>query len=55
MLQGYTLVGLEQTANSVPLQDYAFCAKTVLVLGKEREGIPEAILQVPNAYDTCSS
>lgn len=33
---GYTLVGLEQTADSVPLYEYAFPHKTVLVLGMVR-------------------
>ena len=39
-------MGLEQTARSVPLQQHTFARKTVLVLGKERDGISEAILQV---------
>ena len=39
-------MGLEQTARSVPLQQHAFARKTVLVLGKERDGISEVILQV---------
>ena len=42
---GYTVVGVEQTANSTSLLDYKFPDKTVLVLGKEREGIPMTILQ----------
>ena len=46
VVQGFQLVGLEQTARSVPLQQHAFAPKTVLVLGKERDGISEAILQV---------
>jgi tRNA guanosine-2'-O-methyltransferase len=32
---GYTLVGLEQTANSVQLNEFKFPAKSVLVLGFE--------------------
>jgi tRNA G18 (ribose-2'-O)-methylase SpoU len=45
--EGYTLVGLEQTAESTPLQEYEFCnSKTVLVMGKEREGIPADVLNV---------
>ena len=52
ILQGYQLVGLEQTARSVPLQQHAFAPKTVLVLGKERDGISEAILQVPALLGT---
>ncbi|KAK9803310.1 hypothetical protein WJX72_011367 [[Myrmecia] bisecta] len=41
---GYTLVGLEQTAGSRSLPDYDFPERTVLVLGREREGIPPDIL-----------
>ena len=44
--EGYTLVGLEQTDCSVSLPDYTFRAATVLVIGREREGISEEILQV---------
>jgi tRNA(Leu) C34 or U34 (ribose-2'-O)-methylase TrmL len=45
--EGYTLVGLEQTAESTPLQEYEFRnSKTVLVVGKEREGIPADVLNV---------
>jgi len=42
---GYTVVGVEQTANSCNLLDYTFPEKVVLVLGKEREGIPVDVLQ----------
>ena len=42
---GYTVVGLEQTANSHSLLEYEFPEKVVFVLGKEREGIPVDILQ----------
>lgn len=31
--QGYTLVGVEQTANSVSLNDFRFPTKTLLLLG----------------------
>ena len=41
---GYSIVGLEQTANSVMIQDYKFPEKTVLLLGKEKEGIPQEYL-----------
>lgn len=47
---GYTLLGLEQTANSVPIQSYKFTKHTVLVLGREKEGIPVDIL---HALDAC--
>lgn len=43
--QGYTLVGLEQTDNSQRLDgNFHFPEKTVLLLGKEREGIPATLL-----------
>ncbi|ODV90042.1 hypothetical protein CANCADRAFT_14145, partial [Tortispora caseinolytica NRRL Y-17796] len=43
--QGYTIIGLEQTDDSIELtKDTAFPEKSVLVLGKEREGIPARIL-----------
>ncbi|PRW33151.1 methyltransferase TARBP1 [Chlorella sorokiniana] len=41
---GWALVGLEQTAESVPLQDFGFPSRAVLVLGREKEGIPADIL-----------
>ena len=37
---GYAIVGAEQTAESVSLEDFEFPAKTVVLLGKEREGMP---------------
>ena len=52
VVQGFQLVGLEQTARSVPLQQHTFAPKTVLVLGKERDGISEAILQVMVVFIT---
>ena len=44
--EGYSLVGLEQTDCSVPLPQHGFQVATVLVIGREREGIPEDVLQV---------
>lgn len=44
--EGYTLVGLEQTAESTPLPHFAFPDKSVLLLGREREGIPLQLLQL---------
>ncbi len=46
---GYTLVGLEQTTNSTPLSDYAFPAKTALIVGAEREGLSDACLELLDA------
>ena len=54
--EGFWIVGLEQTSSSVPLHqieipDYvASNNKTVLLLGKEKEGIPVQFLQ---AVDKC--
>lgn len=43
--EGYTLIGLEQTDNSVQLSPHLeFPKKSVLLLGKEREGIPGELL-----------
>ncbi len=47
--EGHTLVGLEQTSDSVSLFEYQFPRKSVLVLGNERLGITEEIL----AYVGC--
>jgi len=42
---GYDIVALEQTANAVPLPDYRPSAKVAIILGREVEGIDEAILK----------
>lgn len=47
---GYALVGLEQTATSVPIQTYQFPQKTVILLGFEKEGIPPHVIPM---LDTC--
>jgi len=44
--QGYSLIGLEQTSRSVSLQNFSFPEKSVLLLGKEKEGIPADLLQI---------
>ena len=44
--KGYTIVGVEQTANSKGLVQYEFPRKTVLVLGRERDGIPATLLHM---------
>ncbi|KAM6916473.1 putative methyltransferase TARBP1 [Xenentodon cancila] len=49
-VEGYCIVGVEQTANSHSLQDYQFPEKTLLLLGNEREGIPASLLQM---LDVC--
>ncbi|KAF6260973.1 hypothetical protein COO60DRAFT_830876 [Scenedesmus sp. NREL 46B-D3] len=47
--QGYALVGLEQTAESTCLPEFRFPSKTVLVLGREKEGIPPEIISMLDA------
>jgi tRNA G18 (ribose-2'-O)-methylase SpoU len=44
--EGYRLVGLEQTTNSHDLNHYAFHAKSVLVVGNERLGLTDDILEL---------
>mmetsp|Transcript_37473 Transcript_37473/g.80879 ORF Transcript_37473/g.80879 Transcript_37473/m.80879 type:complete len:986 (+) Transcript_37473:62-3019(+) len=48
--EGYSIVGLEQTASSKCLTKMEFPEKTVLLLGKEKEGIPIEFL---SAVDQC--
>eukprot|EP00049_Salpingoeca_infusionum_P016479 m.337308 g.337308 ORF g.337308 m.337308 type:complete len:1787 (+) comp16081_c1_seq1:105-5465(+) len=43
--EGYAIVGVEQTAQSVPLHHHQFKQDTVLVLGAEATGIPADVLQ----------
>ena len=47
---GYSIVGLEQTANSIPLGNYNFKEKTVIILGNERSGIPQNLIKI---IDNC--
>ncbi|XP_077991502.1 tRNA (guanosine(18)-2'-O)-methyltransferase TARBP1-like [Glandiceps talaboti] len=44
--QGYSLVGVEQTANSICLTEYKFPEKTLLILGNEKEGLPVELIQL---------
>jgi tRNA G18 (ribose-2'-O)-methylase SpoU len=44
--QGYSVIGLEQTAHSRPLDRFEVPRRTVLVLGREKEGIPVDIIHV---------
>ncbi|KAL7691847.1 putative tRNA/rRNA methyltransferase, SpoU type, tRNA (guanine-N1-)-methyltransferase [Plasmopara halstedii] len=48
--EGYTIVALEQTASSVSLANYTLPRKMVLILGREKEGIPLELLQL---VDVC--
>ncbi|KAJ0104679.1 hypothetical protein Patl1_18356 [Pistacia atlantica] len=47
--EGFSILGLEQTANSIPLDRYNFPKMTVLVLGREKEGIPVDIIHMLDA------
>ncbi|KAJ9556344.1 hypothetical protein OSB04_010958 [Centaurea solstitialis] len=47
--EGYSIMGLEQTANSIALDQYVFPKKTVLVLGREKEGIPVELIHILDA------
>ena len=50
--EGYRLIGLEQTANSRPIQELEWPLKTVLVLGSEGDGIPaHLILQLDECVE----
>lgn len=42
--EGYCCVGLEQTTNSQLLYEFQFQHKTALVIGAEREGLPQEVL-----------
>ena len=44
--EGYRLVGLEQTTNSVSMHSYGFSRRTAMVIGNERTGLTEDILEV---------
>jgi tRNA G18 (ribose-2'-O)-methylase SpoU len=43
---GYQIVGIEQTANSKMLHEFKFPTRCVLLLGKEKEGIPQEYYSV---------
>ncbi|WP_186767780.1 TrmH family RNA methyltransferase [Blastopirellula retiformator] len=44
--EGYRLVGLEQTTNSVDIHHFSFVRNTVLVIGNERQGTPDDVLRL---------
>ncbi|CAA7393157.1 unnamed protein product [Spirodela intermedia] len=48
--EGFSILGLEQTTNSTPIDQFSFPKKTVLVLGHEKEGIP---VDVIHCLDAC--
>ena len=47
---GYSILGLEQTANSVPLGNFNFKEKSLVILGNEKSGIPQNLI---NIIDNC--
>jgi len=47
---GYKIIGLEQTHNSVQLAEFKFVEKCIIVLGNEKEGIPQNLI---NLCDNC--
>ena len=47
--EGYRLVGLEQSTNSVSLHDYRFERRTALVIGNERLGLSDEELRLMDA------
>ena len=49
--QGYQMVALEITDNSIPLRSKAFQDKVCLVIGNEQKGIPDDMLN--EVEDTC--
>ncbi|KAF5839255.1 Alpha/beta knot methyltransferase [Dunaliella salina] len=47
---GYTIIGIEQATNSIPLQAYTFPRAAVVLLGNEQSGIPAPLLHL---LDVC--
>ncbi|KAF7457711.1 tRNA (Gm18) ribose methylase [Cryptosporidium felis] len=45
-LEGYKVFGLEQTSSSSPLSGCKFPKKSILVLGREKEGIPPELISI---------
>ena len=44
--EGYPLIGLEQASNSQSIFEFCFARKLVLVIGNERLGIEDEVLQL---------
>ena len=47
---GYSILGLEQTANSISLGNFDFKEKSLVILGNEKSGIPQNLI---NLIDNC--
>lgn len=48
--EGYAVVAVEQTSSSACVSEFAFAERTVLLLGREKEGVPVEYLR---AVDAC--
>ena len=48
-LEGYAVIGVEQTPQSICLDEFVFPEKTMLILGNEKEGIPIDVIDKLNA------
>ncbi|XP_012234605.2 probable methyltransferase TARBP1 [Linepithema humile] len=48
--EGWSLIGIEQTANSTNLLETKFNRKTILILGNEKDGIPANFIPL---FDMC--
>ena len=48
--KGYTIIGIEQTSKSQKLHEFKFPAKSLILLGNEKEGIPVEMIQL---LDVC--
>ena len=44
--EGYSILGLEQCAGSTMLPDFKFPSRSILVLGREKEGLPAEIIGI---------
>ena len=44
--QGYVIIGLEQTADAVSLPDFRVSPKIAVIIGREVEGIEQAVLDM---------
>jgi tRNA G18 (ribose-2'-O)-methylase SpoU len=44
--KGYSIIGVEQTSQSTSLENYTFPTKTILLLGREKTGIPSQFIHM---------
>lgn len=43
---GYTIIGIEQTKKSINYKQYPFQSKTILIMGNEKSGIPQDLINL---------